>query len=73
MKYIHYVSSLSIILNKLHLEYDGKPLRPCTLSIGVTAFPDHGTNLESLIKTSDNAVYDAKSDGGDNISIGRTE
>ena len=58
---------------KLILEYEGKPLRPNSLSIGISAFPDHGTNVESLIKASDNAIYTAKAEGGDRIIVGHTE
>ena len=60
-------------VKNLQLEYEGKPLRPCSLSIGVTAFPDHGTNIETLIKASDAAIYSAKSEGGNRIMLGQLE
>jgi diguanylate cyclase (GGDEF)-like protein/PAS domain S-box-containing protein len=57
----------------LQLEYEGKPLRPCSLSVGVAAFPDHGTTIETLIKASDAAIYAAKAEGGDRIMLGQSE
>jgi diguanylate cyclase (GGDEF)-like protein/PAS domain S-box-containing protein len=60
-------------VRKLQLDYEGKPLRPCSLSVGVTAFPDHGSNIESLIKASDAAIYAAKAEGGDRIMLGQSE
>jgi diguanylate cyclase (GGDEF)-like protein len=44
------------------LEKDGIPLKP-TISIGVTAFPEDGTDLTSLIAAADEALYRAKADG----------
>lgn len=60
-------------IRNLRLEYNGEPLRPITLSIGVSAFPDHGTNIDDLIKASDSAIYAAKAEGGDRIMYGRKD
>ena len=45
----------------------GKPMRNCTLSLGVTAFPERGTTSESLLKSADNALYIAKGEGRDRV------
>lgn len=47
----------------------GKPMRSCTLSFGVTAFPERGTTSKSLLKSADNALYIAKSEGRDRVVV----
>jgi PleD family two-component response regulator len=37
------------------------------VSVGVAAFPAHGTTPEALIETSDKAMYRAKSLGRDRV------
>jgi len=41
---------------------EGQPLG-VTASIGITLFPDHGTNLEALLTHADLAMYEAKENG----------
>ncbi len=57
----------------LSLQYDGKRLGSITLSIGVAAYPDHGSTAESLLLASDAGSYAAKSEGGDRIMVGQRE
>lgn len=57
-------------VKKLDLRYDGRPIGPVTLSIGVAAYPDHGRTAENLLLAADTAAYDSKSEGGDRIMIG---
>jgi diguanylate cyclase (GGDEF)-like protein/PAS domain S-box-containing protein len=40
-----------------------------TLSAGVAVFPDHGDNMEQLLNAADNALYQAKSNGRNQIRI----
>ena len=47
----------------------GKPMRKCTLSFGVSAFPERGTTSESLIKSADTALYSAKNEGRDRVVV----
>jgi len=47
----------------------GKPMRICTLSLGVSAFPERATTSESLIKSADTALYSAKSEGRDRVVV----
>ncbi|MCL2638851.1 MAG: diguanylate cyclase [Oscillospiraceae bacterium] len=41
----------------------------CTLSIGVSAFPKHGTNLSEILRKADIAMYAAKTQGRNRISV----
>ena len=48
---------------------DGKPLSSLTVSIGVSAFPDHGETRETLVEAADNALYEAKHAGRDGVRV----
>lgn len=50
-------------IHSLQVEYGGQILKPITLSLGVAAFPQHGTTAEALIKAADQALYRAKAVG----------
>jgi len=47
----------------------GKPLEKCTISLGVSAFPAHGSTMDILLKNADNALYKAKEEGRDRIVV----
>jgi len=55
---------------KLELTHEGINFNPATLSIGVAAYPDHGSNAERLLQVSDMAAYSAKTQGRDRVVIG---
>jgi len=40
---------------------------PCTVSIGVASFPEHGRSLDTLMSRADRALYQAKSGGRNRI------
>jgi diguanylate cyclase (GGDEF)-like protein/PAS domain S-box-containing protein len=42
---------------------------PATMSVGVAAFPEHGTSVEDLILAADSAVYRAKTLGRDRVVV----
>ena len=42
-----------------------------TISIGVSAYPDDGTDSDAIIDTADRAVYRAKSDGRNLVRVAR--
>ena len=50
------------------VESDGLIVRP-TMSIGVAAFPEHGTRPEKLMRRADEALYRAKAAGRDVVSV----
>ena len=47
----------------LTVRAQGKAVEPVTISIGVSAFPQHGTNADELIRAADAALYRAKHAG----------
>lgn len=51
---------------KSHVELDGSKIFT-TVSIGVAIFPEHGTDMDSLLKNADIAVYKAKETGRNRI------
>jgi diguanylate cyclase (GGDEF)-like protein len=55
-------------VHELKLKYDGHNLGAITISLGVAAFPEHGTTPDALIRAADQALYDAKSRGRDRVA-----
>lgn len=49
------------------MKVPGAPYLSVTASVGVAAFPDHGTELDALLKASDGAMYAAKAAGRNRI------
>ncbi len=47
----------------------GRPLGKCTISIGVSAYPDDGTTSEEILKRADTALYRAKNEGRDRVVV----
>ncbi len=52
------------ILTVLH---QGRPLGTVTTSVGVAAFPLHGTTPQLLLDAADAALYSAKAEGRDRV------
>jgi diguanylate cyclase (GGDEF)-like protein len=52
---------------RLGLSYQGKVLGPVTVSIGIAAYPEHGTDRETLLRNADAALYQAKGEGRDRV------
>jgi diguanylate cyclase (GGDEF)-like protein len=46
-----------------------EPVGPVTISMGLAALPDHGTDIESLIWFADEAMYRAKDAGRNRIFV----
>ena len=55
-------------VHDLRLKYDGHNLGAITISLGVAAFPEHGTTPDAVIRAADQALYDAKSRGRDRVA-----
>ncbi len=49
----------------LHVSYAGQELGPVTMSLGVSAYPDHGSTPQDLLRAADGALYRAKQAGRD--------
>ena len=47
----------------------GKRLDNISISLGVTAFPEHGLTVETILKTADTALYQAKNEGRDRAVV----
>ena len=54
-------------IKKLQLEHQGEKLSQITVSIGVSCFPDDGTEIDDLIQAADKALYKAKEQGRDRV------
>jgi diguanylate cyclase (GGDEF)-like protein/PAS domain S-box-containing protein len=57
-------------IDSVRLERLGQPVGAVTLSLGVAAFPDHGSNKESLLRIADAALYRAKKEGRNRVVVG---
>jgi predicted signal transduction protein with EAL and GGDEF domain len=46
-----------------------EPVGPVTISIGLAARPDHGSDIEGLIDLADRAMYEAKEAGRNRVML----
>ena len=53
----------------LTINHRGKQVGPITVSIGVSAFPMHSADLETLLHAADQALYRAKSAGRNQVAL----
>ena len=60
-------------VKKLSVEYDGQLLGAVSVSMGVALFPDHGRTMGDVLRASDQALYTAKREGRDRVSMWTTE
>ena len=54
---------------RLDVQYRGSTLGPLTVSVGLAAFPDHGTTAEAVLRAADQALYRAKAEGRDRVVV----
>src|SRR5262245_45725720 len=54
-------------VGNLEVVHDGRRIGPVTLSIGVSMFPDHGTDGQGLLRAADQALYRAKESGRNRV------
>jgi len=40
-----------------------------TTSIGISLYPDHGSDIDTILKTADSAMYQAKQEGRDRCRL----
>jgi diguanylate cyclase (GGDEF)-like protein len=60
-------------VKQLSVEYAGQLLGAVSVSIGVALFPDHGTTMGDVLRASDQALYCAKREGRDRVSVWTAE
>jgi diguanylate cyclase (GGDEF)-like protein/PAS domain S-box-containing protein len=56
-------------VKQMSVEYDGQLLGAVSVSMGVALFPDHGTTMGEVLRASDQALYCAKREGRDRVSM----
>jgi len=54
-------------VNKLRVQYKGKPLGPVSISVGLAVYPSPASNSDELLRLADSALYDAKHGGRDQV------
>jgi diguanylate cyclase (GGDEF)-like protein len=59
------------VINKLNIEIDRQKVR-VTASIGVATFSPEDNNLEAVIERADHAMFAAKNQGRNRVSLGKT-
>lgn len=65
----HRAEQLRKQIKQLQVFCQGKPLGPVSVSVGVAAFPQHGSSSHALLQVVDRALYRAKHDGRDRIEV----
>ncbi len=56
-------------VKSLNLASRGQLLGPVTISVGVSAYPDHGTSADELLRMADQALSHAKAKGRDTVEF----
>ncbi|MDX2052437.1 MAG: diguanylate cyclase [Polyangiaceae bacterium] len=64
---------LTAEVKAMKLHHDGRALGTVTLSVGVAVFPEHGQTPELLLRRADEALYQAKLQGRDQIRVAYTD
>jgi diguanylate cyclase (GGDEF)-like protein/PAS domain S-box-containing protein len=64
--------SLRLKMRELTILYQGKSMGMITISVGVAVFPDHGTTPKELMAAADAALYEAKRNGRDQVTVAST-
>ena len=54
---------------QLRVLYNEKILEPISISLGVAIYPEHGSTCEAILKSADDALYKAKSEGRDRVVV----
>jgi diguanylate cyclase (GGDEF)-like protein len=62
-------NALCAEVRKLRLQYKNEPLGKLTLSVGIAAFPEHGSTVEELLKIADHCLYESKNRGRDLVTV----
>jgi diguanylate cyclase (GGDEF)-like protein len=54
-------------IQHIQVRHQGKLLEAVTLSLGVAAFPEHGQEIEEVVRAADAALYHAKQAGRNQV------
>jgi diguanylate cyclase (GGDEF)-like protein/PAS domain S-box-containing protein len=60
-------------VKQMSVEYAGQLLGAVSISMGVALFPDHGVSMGDVLRASDQALYCAKREGRDRVSVWTVE
>ena len=60
-------------VKSLRLQYKKQGVGPLSLSVGVAAFPEHGSTSEELLKIADQCLYESKTRGRDAVTVATPE
>jgi len=61
--------SIRKAIETISVRYGEKTLPRISISIGLACFPEHGTMPQDLLKAADNALYDAKAKGRNQVCV----
>ncbi len=67
------VESLRQEVKHLNVQYAGQLLGAINISAGLALFPDHGSTISEVLRAADQALYCAKRDGRDRVSVWAAE
>ncbi len=56
----------------MDVNHEGRSFRPCTLSLGVAEFPEHGQIQDIILPAADGALYRAKKEGRDRVAVAKS-
>ncbi len=56
---------------RVSIQYGGRPLGVITLSMGVVVFPVHGSTCDVILRSADEALYQAKAQGRDRVVVAK--
>lgn len=62
-------NQLLLKTKEMQVQFNGNTLPTITVSIGISCFPENGDNAGALISAADAALYQAKAQGRDRISL----
>jgi len=57
-------------VKSLRLQYKKQSVGQLTVSVGVAAFPEHGSTSAELLKIADQCLYESKASGRDVVTVG---
>jgi diguanylate cyclase (GGDEF)-like protein/PAS domain S-box-containing protein len=63
-------NQLRLRARKLGVQHQNRTLDAITLSIGVAAFPEHGSTAEEILRAADRCLYQSKEEGRDCVTVG---